>query len=52
MKLILSFLTLTCFGPLLYITACANVATLPPISDVADVDMAAPDDSGGGGGLV
>ena len=45
---------LTCFGPLLYITACAKVATLPPSSDVAEVDMVEPaaEDSGGGGGLV
>ena len=46
----------TCFGPLLYITACAKVATLPPSSDVAEVDMeeptAAEDSGGGGGGLV
>ena len=40
----------------MYITACANVATLPPMSDVADVDIEDPgpaaEDSGGGGGLV
>ena len=50
------FQNLTCFGPLLYITACANVATLPPISDVADVDMDDPVErsglGGGGGGLL
>ena len=50
------YVYLTCFGPLLYITACAKVATLPPSSDVAEVDMeepaAAAEDSGGGGGLV
>ena len=38
----------------MYITACANVATLPPISDVADVDMDDPVErsGGGGGGLL
>jgi hypothetical protein len=38
---------LTCFGPLLYITACANVATVPPTKE--DVDEVA---LGGGGGFV